>query len=65
MSVDDTITSSKPSPEADLNTSFRLALLGAPNCGKTSLFNALTGGRAKIANYPGVTVELWMLSEEN
>ncbi|WP_017930486.1 ferrous iron transporter B [Robiginitomaculum antarcticum] len=35
----------------------RLALLGAPNCGKTSLFNALTGGRAKVANYPGVTVE--------
>jgi len=35
----------------------RLALLGAPNCGKTSLFNALTGGRAKTANYPGVTVE--------
>ena len=35
----------------------RLALLGAPNCGKTSIFNALTGGRAKVANYPGVTVE--------
>ncbi len=35
----------------------RVALLGAPNCGKTSLFNALTGGRAKVANYPGVTVE--------
>ena len=35
----------------------RLALLGAPNCGKTSLFNATTGGRAKVANYPGVTVE--------
>ena len=35
----------------------RLALLGAPNAGKTSLFNALTGGRAKVANYPGVTVE--------
>lgn len=35
----------------------RLALLGAPNCGKTSMFNALTGGRAKVANYPGVTVE--------
>ena len=34
-----------------------IALLGAPNCGKSSLFNALTGGRAKIANYPGVTVE--------
>lgn len=38
-------------------TTPRLALLGAPNCGKTSLFNALTGGRAKVANYPGVTVE--------
>ena len=35
----------------------RVALIGAPNCGKTSLFNALTGGRAKVANYPGVTVE--------
>jgi len=32
-------------------------LVGAPNCGKTALFNALTGGRAKVANYPGVTVE--------
>ena len=37
--------------------SLTIALLGAPNCGKSSLFNALTGGRAKIANYPGVTVE--------
>ncbi len=46
-------------PEKDLETDnpVRLALLGAPNCGKTSLFNALTGGRAKVANYPGVTVE--------
>ncbi len=35
----------------------RLALIGAPNTGKTTLFNALTGGRAKTANYPGVTVE--------
>ena len=35
----------------------RVALLGAPNCGKSSLFNALTGGKAKVANYPGVTVE--------
>lgn len=34
-----------------------LALVGAPNCGKTALFNALTGARAKVANYPGVTVE--------
>ena len=35
----------------------RLALVGAPNCGKTALFNALTGGRQKVANYAGVTVE--------
>jgi ferrous iron transport protein B len=36
---------------------FRLALVGNPNCGKTALFNALTGSRQKVANYPGVTVE--------
>ena len=35
----------------------RVALVGAPNCGKTALFNALTGGRQKVANYAGVTVE--------
>jgi ferrous iron transport protein B len=35
----------------------RVALAGNPNCGKTALFNALTGGRAKVGNYPGVTVE--------
>lgn len=33
------------------------ALVGAPNCGKTVLFNALTGAHAKVANYPGVTVD--------
>ena len=38
-------------------SSLRLALVGAPNCGKSTLFNGLTGGRAKAANYPGVTVE--------
>ncbi len=38
-------------------TAYRLALVGAPNCGKSTLFNGLTGGRAKVANYPGVTVE--------
>jgi ferrous iron transport protein B len=36
---------------------FSLALVGNPNCGKTALFNALTGSRQKVANYPGVTVE--------
>ena len=35
----------------------RIALAGNPNCGKTSLFNALTGARQHVANYPGVTVE--------
>ena len=33
------------------------ALVGNPNCGKTTLFNALTGLRQKVGNYPGVTVE--------
>lgn len=36
---------------------FRLALVGSPNTGKSSLFNILTGSRQKVANYPGVTVE--------
>lgn len=35
----------------------RAALLGNPNCGKTALFNLLTGARQKVANYAGVTVE--------
>jgi ferrous iron transport protein B len=35
----------------------RIALIGVPNCGKTALFNRLTGSRQKVANYPGVTVE--------
>lgn len=34
-----------------------VALVGNPNCGKTSLFNLLTGARQKVANYAGVTVE--------
>ncbi|MGE3142734.1 MAG: ferrous iron transporter B [Hyphomonadaceae bacterium] len=38
-------------------TAFRLALVGAPNSGKSTMFNGLTGGRAKVGNYPGVTVE--------
>lgn len=38
-------------------TSLRIALVGNPNCGKTALFNQLTGARQKVANYAGVTVE--------
>ena len=35
----------------------RLALAGNPNCGKTTLFNAMTGGKEYVGNWPGVTVE--------
>ena len=35
----------------------KLAFIGNPNCGKTTLFNAYTGQRLKVANYPGVTIE--------
>jgi len=35
----------------------RISLIGVPNCGKTALFNRLTGSRHKVANYAGVTVE--------
>ena len=34
-----------------------VACIGNPNCGKTTLFNALTGSKLKVANWPGVTVE--------
>jgi ferrous iron transport protein B len=37
--------------------SLRMALVGNPNCGKTALFNRLTGARQKVANYAGVTIE--------
>ncbi|WP_198970670.1 ferrous iron transport protein B [Xylophilus sp. ASV27] len=42
---------------AAISPPLRVALLGNPNCGKTALFNLLTGSRAKVANYAGVTVE--------
>ena len=44
------------SPATD--TSPRIALVGNPNAGKTTLFNALTGLRAKTANFPGTTLEI-------
>jgi len=43
--------------QATVPTPLRMALLGNPNCGKTALFNLLTGARQKVANYAGVTVE--------
>src|ERR1041384_6772778 len=45
------------SDRAPTNAVFTVALAGNPNSGKTTIFNALTGLRQKVANYPGVTVE--------
>lgn len=42
---------------ATATTALNIALVGNPNCGKTALFNRLTGSREKVANYAGVTVE--------
>lgn len=44
-------------PQPATGQPIHVGLVGSPNCGKTTLFNALTGLRAKISNYPGVTVE--------
>lgn len=47
-----------PTAEPDASGGFSLvAVVGAPNCGKSTLFNRLTGLRQKVANYPGITVE--------
>src|SRR4051812_29499628 len=48
--------SEKQSSTTKASTSY-VVLTGNPNCGKTTLFNALTGLRAKVGNYAGVTVE--------
>ncbi|NUN70982.1 MAG: ferrous iron transport protein B [Bacteroidetes bacterium] len=45
------------SNEIPTHTLRTIALIGNPNCGKTTLFNTLTGLRHKVGNYPGVTVE--------
>lgn len=56
----------KPAENIDLTRPLILAVAGNPNAGKTSVFNALTGLRQKVANYPGVTVEsrsgVWKLT---
>src|SRR3954451_13923170 len=44
-------------PTSPSSTTLTIALAGNPNSGKTTIFNALTGLRQKVANYPGVTVE--------
>ena len=41
----------------NMNSSITIALAGNPNCGKTTIFNNLTGARQKVGNWPGVTVE--------
>lgn len=48
---------SAPSLEPEGEAGRVFGLLGSPNAGKTTLFNALTGLRARVGNYPGVTVE--------
>jgi ferrous iron transport protein B len=48
---------SAPAVAAVAAPQFNVSLIGVPNCGKTALFNRLTGSRQKVANYPGVTVE--------
>ena len=40
-----------------MSKKFHIVLAGNPNCGKTCIFNALTGARQHVGNYPGVTVE--------
>ena len=41
----------------DKEKTVHVAFVGNPNCGKTTLFNAITGSKLKVANWPGVTVE--------
>ena len=52
-----TVVAPAPALPGGAKATLRVALVGAPNSGKTALFNALTGARQKVANFPGVTVE--------
>ncbi|KHK03191.1 ferrous iron transport protein B [Desulfovibrio sp. TomC] len=40
-----------------MGTTIRVAVSGQPNCGKSTMFNAITGGSARVGNYPGITVD--------
>ena len=40
-----------------MKQNYKVAILGNPNCGKTAIFNLLTGLNQKVSNYPGITVE--------
>lgn len=51
------VTRSAPLPATPRDAAHRVALVGNPNVGKTTLFNFLTRQNARVGNYPGVTVE--------
>src|SRR3954452_1002518 len=51
------VAATEQSKSGKSSTASYVVLTGNPNCGKTTLFNALTGLRAKVGNYAGVTVE--------
>ena len=65
----DSVTDMPALQAQSLSPSLTVAIAGNPNAGKTSLFNALTGLRQKIGNYPGVTVEtksgVWYLDDQS
>ena len=40
-----------------MSEKIKIGVVGNPNCGKTTLFNSLTGGKQRVGNWPGVTVD--------